>query len=151
MWTIHLTYHASFFMHTVIFLLGLQLPTLGSSAILSLLGFHILCKTPLTDCARITFHGLPSSFGSDSPHQAMVSYPTWKLPALCLGCEPPYLAPLLSLLWHPPLCHCCLQPSSQCRWLLGALSSSGFRTEFFWKGRGNWWKSHFHLLARIIL
>lgn len=115
MWTIHLTYHASFFMHTVIFLLGLQLPTLGSSAILSLLGFHTLCKTPLTDCARMTFHGLRSSSGSDSPHQAMVSYPTWKLPALCLGSEPPYLAPLLSLLWHPPLCHCCLQPSSQCR------------------------------------
>lgn len=150
MWTIslHVTYHPSLFTYITIFLLGLWLPIWDSSALLTLLWFHTLCKATLTDCDRMIFNGyalftllwfpmVPNSHGSSLPSAWALNLYTWP--------------PLLSLLrlWHPPLCHCCIPPANADRCLvLSHLRALG--PNFSGKGRGNWKKSHFHLLARII-
>ena len=78
---------------------------------------------------------MPSSLGSDSRHQAMVSYPTWRLcSALDLHIWPPLFGPLR--LWQPPLCPRWSSHPANADGCLVVLSSNNNRTDFFWKGEG---------------
>ena len=134
-------------------------PSLGSDSPLWVfvlshpcLGFNSLCQTSLftwalTDYARMLFHRDAllillwlTTPGHDAPPHMEAPFILLGLWASTYGhsscpCTNVHLS-LLRLL-HPPLCHCCLQPSQHCRWLLSILSSNDFRTKFFWKGRGN--------------
>ena len=57
MGTTPLTYHPSMFMYTIIYLLGSDSPHRSPLLFSPMHRFHSLYKAPLTDWARMTFHG----------------------------------------------------------------------------------------------